>query len=1062
MSAFPATRTALRWREAVPLPGRRSLWAHGLAWVALWLSLWLSTLAIAATGPRWAHQADVVFSRIATADLRDGIALAQDGQGLMWIGSQIGLTRWDGYRTRAYPADPQNPAALHDNFIQALHTDAQGRLWVGTVAGGLARYDAKQDAFVNIPGPLDGPTSPHVWTIGAARDGGLWICTSAGLDHLDVKTDTRHRVPLGRTPGLAVRAMVETPDGTLWVSTEEGLLRRAPGATVFVDVPLPAAAGEKPSVIELLYDTAGRLWIGTDANGAFVIEPNASEPRRLRETTAGQNLAQESIRTIVEVEPGEVWLGAGGGGGIIAVDTRGGWATRRLRNHPNVTSSLADDDVSAIYRDRGGVVWVATTMALNLHDTRVTGIHTFFGAATGERPVTSPQVPSVMAAADGRAWVGLGTGGGVDILDPVAGRVGQLRADPARPKSALPKARVLAMAEMPSGDVFIGTRQGLYHAAAPGSAAERVVTRVDLPGRATDTAVWSMVFDAGLLWFGGPDGLWAIEPAGDGVPVVRRHESAKRIGGPIVTSLLRGRGNTLWVGTSVGVTRVEVDSEVVEKLVSDTADPTALPGNHVGSMLLDDRDRLWVASFSAGIQILERRDADGRPRFRRIGARDGLPSDGVDALLAGPNGQVWASTDGGLVVIDPRTYAVRAFKEPNGAALMSYWVGAGARTASGELLFGGQGGLTVVQPEQVPAVGTSSPLVVSEIRVGSKRLLASRFNSASPIDRPHIEVTADEPDLSVEFAALDFAWANVVRYSYRLVGYNRDWIETDASHRVAAYTNLPPGDYTLQLRSHGHDDRSAPTTLDLPVRVLPAWYQTIMFRFASALVALLLVGLLVQVRTRVLQRRQRELQTQVALRTAELQESQRQLELIAYTDPLTGLENRRRFNESLQRSIALALRNQGGVTLLLIDLDHFKTVNDTLGHDAGDAMLLEVARRIVATARASDHVARLGGDEFAVILPGTSTSDEVNASCSRILHSLMQPFDHRGNQLRAGASIGAASCPEHALEAEALYKRADLALYAAKRSGRNTWRLQAPAVTSTSGEPLSNTSEVSD
>lgn len=1031
MSAFTAPRAPPRPRESAGLAQLHALLA------ALWL---LTSLpAMAATGTRWIPHADAVFTRITTPDLRDANALAQDGQGLMWIGTQAGLARWDGYRLRSYASDPQNPAALHDNFIQALQTDVHGRLWIGTVAGGLARYDPEHDSFVNVDGPRNGPTSRHVWTIGAAVDGGLWIGTSAGLDHLDVNSGVRNHVPIGRSAALAVKAVVEGPEGELWVGTDEGLLRRAPGATAFVGVPLGAIPGDEPRVVQLIRDGGGRLWIGTDANGAFSVEPGGSKAHRVRETTAASRLASENIRTIAEVAPGEVWLGTGGGG-IVVVDTHNGGATRRMRNHLALPNSLADDDISLIFRDRSGVIWVATTMAVNVHDGRDHGIQTLFGSTTGNRPITSPQVPAVMVAPDGRAWLSLGTIGGVDILDPVAGRVGQLRPDPSRPLTALPKARVLAMAVTPTGEVFIGTRRGLYRADAHG----RAVARIDVPTRAADAAVWSVAVDAGVLWFGGPDGLWAIDPKRHGRARLLRHESAERIGGPIVTALLRGKGTTLWVGTSVGVSRVDVNTDVVERLVSDATDPTALPGNYVASLLLDARDRLWVASLSAGLQVLERRDADGRARFRRIGVREGLPHSGVDSLLTDSQGRIWVSTDGGLAVIDPETYAIRAFGAADGVALQTYWTNAGARTAAGELLFGGQGGLTVVWPEHVPSSGTSPPLVVTGLRAGGSMLVASRFNATTRGARPRIDIAAREPNLSVEFSALDYAWPELNRYGYRLVGFDRDWTEADAGHRVAAYTNLPPGDYTLQLRGTGPAAQATATALELPIRVLPAWYQTMTFRVAAGAGALMLVALLVHARTRVLRHRQRELRAQVALRTSELQESQRQLELIAYTDPLTGLENRRRFNENLHQSIALALRSQSGVTLLLIDLDHFKTINDTLGHDAGDALLIEVSRRLLATARASDHVARLGGDEFAVVLVGTGAPDEVNASCGRILQSLMLPFAYRERSLRAGASIGAASFPQHAIDVESLYKRADVALYAAKNGGRNTWCLSEP------------------
>ena len=177
------------------------------------------------------------------------------------------------------------------------------------------------------------------------------------------------------------------------------------------------------------------------------------------------------------------------------------------------------------------------------------------------------------------------------------------------------------------------------------------------------------------------------------------------------------------------------------------------------------------------------------------------------------------------------------------------------------------------------------------------------------------------------------------------------------------------------------------------------------------------------------------------MRTAELQASQRQLEVMAYADPLTGLPNRRQFSNELRHMGARAVREHNGFTLLLIDLDHFKQINDTLGHDAGDALLQEVARRLALAVRESDRVARLGGDEFAVLLATNCEAGTVALVCERIIASLAEEIVFGSETMRIGASIGAAIFQHGAAELEALYKAADVALYAAKGAGRNGWRI---------------------
>jgi diguanylate cyclase (GGDEF)-like protein len=270
-----------------------------------------------------------------------------------------------------------------------------------------------------------------------------------------------------------------------------------------------------------------------------------------------------------------------------------------------------------------------------------------------------------------------------------------------------------------------------------------------------------------------------------------------------------------------------------------------------------------------------------------------------------------------------------------------------------------------------------------------------------------------------------------------------------ASIRIGSrpsYTNLPPGNYTLQLRGSNRNGTWSPP-LELPIHVLPLWYQTLGFRIAVVLLALGLVAALVQARTAYLRRRQRELQTLVVERTAELEqrsqqlrESQLQLERIAYVDPLTGLSNRRLFEKELRHGVAMIARDGGCLTLLLIDLDGFKKINDELGHDAGDALLVETALRLTHSVRETDRVARLGGDEFAIVLTGTCELTAVGIICQRILTSIAGPVSYKGSTLQISASIGSVQCPSQGTATETLYKAADVALYEAKRCGRNNWR----------------------
>ncbi|MDE2093838.1 MAG: GGDEF domain-containing protein, partial [Burkholderiales bacterium] len=184
---------------------------------------------------------------------------------------------------------------------------------------------------------------------------------------------------------------------------------------------------------------------------------------------------------------------------------------------------------------------------------------------------------------------------------------------------------------------------------------------------------------------------------------------------------------------------------------------------------------------------------------------------------------------------------------------------------------------------------------------------------------------------------------------------------------------------------------------------------------------------------------------EVRLLYKQLEGHSRALEALALHDVLTGLPNRRLLMDRLSLAIAHARRNDGTMAMMFLDLDGFKQINDTLGHDAGDALLKAVATRLVAAVRQEDTVARLGGDEFVIALWELNHADAVAALVSKVVQAVSQPYGLQGRSVNVTASVGVSTYPTHGRDVDTLMKSADQALYEAKRSGKNGYRISALA-----------------
>lgn len=188
---------------------------------------------------------------------------------------------------------------------------------------------------------------------------------------------------------------------------------------------------------------------------------------------------------------------------------------------------------------------------------------------------------------------------------------------------------------------------------------------------------------------------------------------------------------------------------------------------------------------------------------------------------------------------------------------------------------------------------------------------------------------------------------------------------------------------------------------------------------------------------------QHTLEEKVEQRTRELQTATAHAYKLAQQDILTGLPNRVLLNQRLQQILALAKRENQQVAVLFLDFDHFKRINDTLGHDAGDQLLQQVAQRLSATIRESDLVARLGGDEFVLVLTGLNmaqSAHELLQLVERVRGAFDSAFSVNGQDLSLTVSIGVSMFPDDAVDAPNLIKQADTAMYAAKEQGRNAYR----------------------
>jgi ligand-binding sensor domain-containing protein/signal transduction histidine kinase len=885
-----------------------------MAWHCLWLAFpalaWAQSApaalpaAPAAPDTRWWQLADPVFGHLTLRDglpQADAVALAQDREGFLWVGTEGGLARWDGHQFRKYKPNPKDPGSLPDAYIQCLLVDQGGRLWVGSNSGGLVYFDSREERFIRVvPGHDENGTAStgtdsrnvdttfgHASILALADDGrgGLWVGSRAGLDHLDPANGKTSHVALPGRPDEAVNALLLDRDARLWVGTSRGLLLRDVGSSQFRRLELP---GAMITISSLMQGADGRVWIGTVANGAWLAQSDGSHIEALREHLPSDVLppgilsreraggapradpfAQESINSMQEVMPGQVWLGTREHG-IIVVHLAS-MQTRRLQNEPGLPSSLSESNIHAILRDRSGLVWVGNSGGLNFHDPQQRAVQSLFGSATRPERIVDPVVTDVQQMPDGSVWLGL-VGKGINIIDADARRVGSVAAPlDARARAAWPPPYVQKLSTPIRNRVYIASSRGLFSSAQDGGDLQLL----PLAAFREDAHITAMTQEGEMLWLGGANGLWQFDPT-QPQPTAQRAAGTAALNKLYLTSMASGRANLLWIGTfDHGLYRYDRTAQSLQQINPVTGDEGSLSSNWVSCIFSDSRGWLWVGTIGGGINLLRAPFGKGPFQFRKFGLAQGLQSAVINKILEDEKGDIWASTDKGLVRIEHASLALRVFLQADGVTLPAFVADSGARTRQGELLFGGHGGVNVVQPNLLADWAYQPPVVITRLELGGKVIAAGRFN----LDgfEEELQIRHDANSLQLEFAALDYSAPGQNRYGWRLDGIDHDWIDGKPAERQVSWQNLPAGEYRLHLRGSNRSGAWSKNERLLRVRVLPAWYATWWWRLLVLAVGSGIVLALVQWRTRFLRLRQLELESQVQQRTLELQQKQAEL-----------------------------------------------------------------------------------------------------------------------------------------------------------------------------------------
>lgn len=909
------------------------------------------------------------------------LSIVQDRAGYLWIGTQIALARFDGVRFTTFDRDR---AGVDTGSLVASWADRSGAVWFGGTQGLLRERNGR---FENLGGDA-------VFAITNAGDDTPLLATSRGL----ARVRGEKIVPVAGYQGAAYSLLRE--HDTLWIGGEGRLCRtqfpkQSPPAPPHCIV-VTAANGERPA-ISWIARAQGTLWLGTHG-GLLRLDGQQAAPAAL-----GDDLEHTGIEALYTDHDGVLWIGT--------VDAL-------YRYLPDKTlERLADDDIArdpwvqALFEDRAGNLWMGS------HTEGLYRVWNGWARRLSTRDgLADPFVWSVLRAPDGR--IVLGTNSDIEAFD---GKHMQVLVS----GKSLPNPSAYELYYDHRGRLWIGTRAGLSiydHG------------RLDTPLQFAALASWQIndiheVADDDF-WIGTSGGLYHWHGG-----ALTRADPGASVAAARVRTILPIAADHLLMGTEDGV------REWRDGKLSEPGWAAPLRGHFVSRLAWLRKGVLGIATIDAGIGTV----VNGK--LRMLGSKEGLPSDNawtLDVL----DGQLYVASIAGVWRLPLAELPLPGSPQRHVTPQLVAGQGRDGSMQHVRCCNGGAGSRSLIDGEAIWYTTVSGALrldvdalgphpkppaaVIEAVEHGGKQFSAQAFQLSDGARDVSIRYTA--PYLRVE----------PLHFRYQLQGYDAGWQDA-GDRRAAFYTHLPPGDYRFRVAAALPGDPRFGPEADVSISVPPHWYERSAVRLAAWLLLLFALALLWWWVWHAQQRRNAYLEAQVARRTDQLARANERLRLAnlalaeeSHTDALTTLHNRRHVLAELPGFITA----DTSVGVMLIDLDNFKQVNDRYGHTTGDNVLYAIGRLLAQARRGSDLTVRWGGEEFLLLLRGVDAASAF-ATAERLRRDIAATDfgDGRGGKARLTCSIGFSLHPlseETSNETfEAALELADLALYRAKRDGRN-------------------------
>ncbi|MFT4924122.1 MAG: signal transduction histidine kinase/ligand-binding sensor domain-containing protein [Phenylobacterium sp.] len=828
-------------------------------------------------------------------------AITQDAQGYLWIGTDSGLNRYDGYQNQIFQYNEQNPQSLSGGRVWSLLFHHQNnQLWIGLINGDLNVLDTNTSTITRYSFKQSDRKALSILAIGQINQHLLALGSTVGLRIFDITTGKSIVIDTITTPTetftlkhtqLALSSHQSANQATqlktgqqqnsfFWLVADQRLFKIPTSALTQLDNQT-SLSGELMLTLpgrirSVTADKKGQsLWLATNKEGLFHYNLLSSQLLPTPLSPAQQNQLKKTQITSVRTDSDNIWLGTDDDG-LFRIRQSDG-QLNQFKHNPYDPNSSGDNRINTLHIDHSGVLWTGThSDGLN----KLTIASLNFGHFNFHQQypdcMGNNKIYAVLQDSDNNTWLG-SYAGGLSKISSDGQQCSKYIHDPKNSHS-ISNNRVMSLAQTRDGKILVGTMDGLNIFHPDSGHFSRYSSTSDLGHFSAHNIVYSILQDQqDAIWMGTySNGLYQFDAQLKPLAHFKANKSANGLKNNRVNSIIQDHLGTIWIGTLSGVNTLGSGlgkpALASFELLNQQQQPKK-QGHYVTAIHQDSHNTVWIAT-TYGVH----RIADGQQTLlskkssknssKKSSKENGLSDNVVYGLLSDQE-YLWMSTAKGINRVNLSTLAVEHYTTEHGIQDMDFTVAAFNKGPQNPLFFGGVNGFNAFYPKDIAKNNVAPLTVISDLTIHDQS-----YDHVYNKDYGKVSDTLNLPyqqnDLSFGLTALHYVAPQKNQYAHQLIGFDNQWVNTGANERRFRYRHLPPGQYTLMAKSSNNEGVWSEQQQLLSFSIATPWWSSWWTWIIYSACLMFSIHLIVQFYTYRIQQQNIRLEDKVQQRTEKI------------------------------------------------------------------------------------------------------------------------------------------------------------------------------------------------